>query len=518
MTTYLSTTSRIARTDPTSGLVNYVNTVKPYHTKILEVLVDYSQSDTVMGSISDGVKFNVQLISDTGNCFTDVKYTYGVRAQTTHVATIHGTIPQLSAGNYIVFDPYDSDFVLGRSVSAHVLDVFYDGVNTHVTVDATIPIAPAVYLRLPTIIGYSCPGGFGDIWDNTPTNDVTETNVGSIAAFGPAYVDFNIASVPALPFAVVSDVESNTMMFCVTTPVISMTLNTRTWVISGDFTNRVYPGVQLVIFGMVGGGNGTYNVVSSSLVLGTTSIVTAEPIPLGASVGVGTAMAMPLVTRSGVFPSFDYDFSAVPVVQEGGKVTLSGELPDGTTGSQQYYLQPITTNGRFALATSRFVQSSSEYVNILSTTTATTTGLTRDEPITPGSVIDLTDTLHHANDGSFTVIAIDHLSGMLYRAWLDQTLANPLLSPSGFVIKPAASEVYGYDPGSQRGCVASCAPNLFAEGHIAERLTFDMDIVFVDHASSKAEEVKYLGWDIPDWDDPESGWDGSVEGPEFEIT
>lgn len=51
----------LANSDPTEGLVNYVQTVKPYHSKILEVLVEHIVSDDINVSIAEKWEWIISL-------------------------------------------------------------------------------------------------------------------------------------------------------------------------------------------------------------------------------------------------------------------------------------------------------------------------------------------------------------------------------------------------------------------------------------------------------------------------
>jgi len=48
----------IRQLDPIQGLVDYVLDVKPYHTKIVEVMIEYVYNDNVTGIVSDLVNFS----------------------------------------------------------------------------------------------------------------------------------------------------------------------------------------------------------------------------------------------------------------------------------------------------------------------------------------------------------------------------------------------------------------------------------------------------------------------------
>lgn len=47
--------------DPIQGLIDYINVVKPYHTKIAEVRVVYKHEDLVNASISENLTFSINI-------------------------------------------------------------------------------------------------------------------------------------------------------------------------------------------------------------------------------------------------------------------------------------------------------------------------------------------------------------------------------------------------------------------------------------------------------------------------
>ena len=60
--------------DPVQGLVDYVHDIKPYHTKVVELWVEYIHSDEASGNVSDTIKWVINMDIDTIN---DNDYTWG---------------------------------------------------------------------------------------------------------------------------------------------------------------------------------------------------------------------------------------------------------------------------------------------------------------------------------------------------------------------------------------------------------------------------------------------------------
>lgn len=59
--------------DPTNGLIAYVQAIKPFHSKIIDVLVEYVVNDTVNVSITEDFKLDIHDVSPPG----DIVYTCG---------------------------------------------------------------------------------------------------------------------------------------------------------------------------------------------------------------------------------------------------------------------------------------------------------------------------------------------------------------------------------------------------------------------------------------------------------
>jgi len=58
------------RIDPTEGFVSYVKDVKPYHTKILEVLVEYVYQENVETTVVEGQQWNLSLTRPNPEVYT----------------------------------------------------------------------------------------------------------------------------------------------------------------------------------------------------------------------------------------------------------------------------------------------------------------------------------------------------------------------------------------------------------------------------------------------------------------
>ena len=60
----MTTNSVVGRIDPVSGLVAYVEEIKPFHTKIIEVLVEYIHTDCIDVTITEDFELALGVPSD----------------------------------------------------------------------------------------------------------------------------------------------------------------------------------------------------------------------------------------------------------------------------------------------------------------------------------------------------------------------------------------------------------------------------------------------------------------------
>lgn len=99
----------LMRIDPTQGLIEYVNTVKPYHTKLLDILVEYVYTDAVNVTVKDNLTWVIELARPD----TDVVYSCGyglvwdqqVTSETTIKAPIISALADSAPGNSFLIIP-----------------------------------------------------------------------------------------------------------------------------------------------------------------------------------------------------------------------------------------------------------------------------------------------------------------------------------------------------------------------------------------------------------------------------
>ena len=120
-------TQSLFRIDPTQGLVDYVNAVKPYHTKLLEVLVEYVYTERVDITVSERWKWDMSFTRPDGEIVFACGYghqwdPYGILApESTPMSMIVNATGKMfvdvstSAGS--------SNITIIRNITGHVLSV-----------------------------------------------------------------------------------------------------------------------------------------------------------------------------------------------------------------------------------------------------------------------------------------------------------------------------------------------------------------------------------------------------------
>lgn len=169
-------TNALFRTDPTQGFIDYVQTVKPYHSKILEALVEYIWTEPINVTVCD--RLNWDMVFSRPRVPTVYDCGFGVMwdpplpfVHTTFY--VNGVVTGLGgswtiAGNHATKFTVGSLFVVGRNVGGGsgwytVASAINSGATTVITVIETIPP-----LSTPHGIVYLTDGTVELILDSIP--------------------------------------------------------------------------------------------------------------------------------------------------------------------------------------------------------------------------------------------------------------------------------------------------------------------------------------------------------------
>jgi hypothetical protein len=91
--------------DPVTGLVDFIKDIKPYHTKILDVLVEYVNQDAINVTMSENIEFVIDFLVDNHSVINNETgwdtYPYGLLTDGTDPYVIEGD----DASGYETYDP-----------------------------------------------------------------------------------------------------------------------------------------------------------------------------------------------------------------------------------------------------------------------------------------------------------------------------------------------------------------------------------------------------------------------------
>lgn len=124
----------IRQLDPIQGLVDYVLDVKPYHTKIIEVMIEYVYNDDVTGVVSDAIEFSWGPSKFQGQGTEGASPYYYLPGDFTQAINVAGS-PNV---DFVVF--VSSAGVVSNPYA--VINVAYDNIEneTEITIDSNVPV------------------------------------------------------------------------------------------------------------------------------------------------------------------------------------------------------------------------------------------------------------------------------------------------------------------------------------------------------------------------------------------
>jgi len=324
-------------TDAFQNLIDYVKQVKPYHTQLLDVVLEYACSETVAGSVSEQYSTEV-VISTTPQAMLS-RYGYGgswdssdvdqlahpiltvVRRQdytatftpSSTTVAVSGII-DLIAGDEVVFETtsspptYSGGSIIGQVF--HVLSVTSGGFICSLPTSPTVPVTWATS-GSGTITAIVISRGVNTITTTLPPPSVVPVTVLSLF---PAEV------LMADPYAIVA---ANT--------------SSNQFTISGNHITELVVGQQIYVRGNAFSlANKAYTVISTVLVSSNTVVSVLESIP-GGTTSTGNLM----------IPSSTDNISVLP---SGSQVKISnGGVTVGLDPDAAYYITPVSV-GRFQLS------------------------------------------------------------------------------------------------------------------------------------------------------------------------
>ena len=148
----------ITALDPVQGLVDFVNDIKPYHSKVVEVIVEYQHTDLVDVTIEDAIDWRIRLNHPDpsaalviGSCPVQFAQIWGaMEDQVDYV--LDNALPYLSSSEEFNASEGQTVFTLGHDVRLNdVNNISLVAVNGIATTSYTLSTANTVTITSPSI-------------------------------------------------------------------------------------------------------------------------------------------------------------------------------------------------------------------------------------------------------------------------------------------------------------------------------------------------------------------------------
>lgn len=464
-------TQALFRIDPTEGLLQYVQAVKPYHSKVLDVFVEYIYTEPLAVTMQERLQLAIGLEEPvypiTYSC--GYGFVWNPYSEAEPADLPQASIVSAQGELAIVATPTPSSSVLALAsdLSNYVFPV---GAPVTFTTTGTFPTASTPIAQgvtyyvlsatLSTLTVSDVPAGAPITFTSTGTGTlrVTQTNL--------PYNSFLVSMASPTQFdCVVSNLVTNQLTIATPYIVVGVTPALKRWVVTGNMDSELGAGITLPapgdIFYVSGNTDPSANikytiatVLQNTPVAGQTTVTTVEPVSL-----VATPTGRVYVPNT---------VDSVPYLAAGTAIELTstGTYPVPVTPSTTYYFNPTPTPGVFNLGKTRYPQNYSDIVNV----TAVGNGVMkvfRTEPFVPGEMVTVTGTFNGENDGNYLINTITP-EGANFRLHVLQHV--PQMTPvgslsDGFMIYTGS---FG-DP----YCAVASSPDLFTSAFFSERIEFE---------------------------------------------
>lgn len=525
----------LLRIDPTEGFVQYIQATKPYHTKILDVLVEYIFAEDINVTITDRISWVMQFSRPE----VDTVYSCGygfvwdpLLLPTTPdnplspllileaTDAIDSPLPGSENSNsFLIQSAAYVPFVVasaGTSNNQLIFSKNYDVLNKdngtnewEVDDPSNALVTELTTGLLPKIIYISSDTGLVGNGQYTVTGTPTHPVGRQDIIVAPATLGAFASSIAAATydFDVTIDGGGLQQLSVVLTggetyAAIATLMDTQ--VIGGStayddtlsalVVTSNAPGVGgsvLVAAGTAGSGGGdlfialaaadTKTFTPSTPILGTnvTSVKVVEIIPTQAN-GDGVFHR---VLETGELPQW-------PASQAVTLTATTGTLPQPIVDGTRYYFQPTPTAGYFNLSYVRYPNAFNDFVDITTLGSGEFT-IIRDESLIPGAGFSVTDSYLLRNNGQYIAKMVEP-EGVDERVFVYQKVqaATPFAFIGGDGIIQVSAD--GFDqPGY---CPPSQMSDLHADAYIHENLKFTFELNFSDAISSSLAENAAKGF------------------------
>lgn len=412
--------------NPTKGFVEYVKDIKPYHTKILDVNIDYVYSDDINLTIRDSNRLTLS------NSIPDVEILrncgWGIEWDPIKTTADYPSVKVIKAYGDILINVVPTagttELVISYNPDGYVFQI---GDPVTFSTTGTLPNLTVSTTISPGLVYYIM-----DVQPTTITISTSQTGLpltflnggtGTLSIH-PANIPYNCFDVepeytpsvtnplnqsPEFTF-IVSDITHHYMTFVNNYPIIDVQILNRIWAISGDQVSNYNILVDNIVYvrDNTGVGANVAYTVESVLFDGTNTLVTVvEPISIQAAAN-GTLGVSFNETSNPPWPipklSTATKYWPTPSWAIGTKVkvTSNNRLPYPLSSNTSYYYVPLQHLGIFALSRKRYPTSIFDLIDISSFGVGELK-IQRTETFYPGASIKVDSSYQSRNDGMYYV-------------------------------------------------------------------------------------------------------------------
>lgn len=475
---------KVFGTDPTEGFTQYVQSIKPYHTKILEVLVEYIYTEHISVKVAERYNWNIALsnynVEAISNCGFGVVWDSWVTTNDYHPVKIIQAVGNTPTGVEFLVDPsaptkititHNPDGYIvsvGDPITFRVKDTTAVSPNTPFPNTPLGPISPGLVYYVVSVqdnqFEVARPGSNES---NSGVLSFTSTGTGTfeIHRENLQYNTFLIECPPTTAYQCqATNIQANQFTFINAYNIIGVDHVTRQWTISGLITQTMaLPDGILFIHNNGGNGaDGQYTIQSAVVVSGNTVITVLESISV-------------LSQPNGTLGIAD-DTALIPNWVAGTKVKLStttGNLPAPLSTNEEYYFIQTNYPGIFNLSKKRYPLSDMDIINLTNFGVGII-DIRRAEPVYPGAVVNVSSTHLSRNDGIYYIDKVKQ-EGSNFRITTLQSVNHttpPAMAVDGILMLDILS---GYD--TPMHCYnLEQADDLYTSAFVDERITFEFII------------------------------------------
>lgn len=483
---------KVFGTDPTEGFTQYVQSIKPYHTKILEVLVEYIYTEHISVKVAERYNWNIALsnynIEAISNCGFGIVWDSWVTTNDYHPVKIIQAVGNTPTGVEFLVDPLTPT----KITITHNPDGYVVSVGDPITFRVKDTTAVSPNTPFPnTTVGHISPGlvyyvtsvqnnqieiaRTSLVGSNSGIVSFTSTGIGTFELHREnlQYNTFLIECPPTTVYQCqATNIRANQFTFINAYNIIGVDHVTQQWTISGLVTETMaLPDGILFIHNNGGNGaDGQYTIQSSTVVGGNTIITVLESISV--------------LSQSNGTLSIADDTTLIPNWVAGTKVKLTtvvsattGKLPAPLSTEEDYYFIQTNYPGIFNLSKKRYPLSDTDIINLADFGVGII-DIRRAEPVYPGAVVDISSTHLSRNDGIYYIDKVKQ-EGSNFRITTLQSVNRttpPTMEADGILMLDILS---GYD--TPMYCYnLEQADDLYTNAFVDERITFEFIINLTD--------------------------------------